>query len=101
MPLLQGACLANIVFMRDGASVVNLQPAKDPFGLLSRCGLSYFWELAEASQLRYYALLLPEFGWLDSLDVPLDALVAVLEGVGEEGAWRGGGGVAEGGVDEL
>jgi hypothetical protein len=75
---LQGACLTNIIYMQPGRVVVNLQPAMDPFGLLSRCGLSYFWQLAETCALQYHALLLPDFSWLDPMEVPLKALSGLL-----------------------
>jgi hypothetical protein len=76
---IKGACLTNIIYMQSRRVVINLQPAMDPFGLLSRCGLSYFWQLAETCALEYHALLLPNFSWLDPMEIPIKPLSVLLQ----------------------
>lgn len=74
----EGACLTNTMFMRSNSIVINLQPAKDDYGLHSRCGFSYFWQLAQLLSLQYYAFLLPEYGWLDAISVPIERFAVFL-----------------------
>lgn len=72
----EGAGLTNALVMPRGATVVNLHPAHPSSSfstLVSECGQSYFWQLASASALRYFAFVMPSFTFSDpeghSLDI--------------------------------
>ena len=59
----EGAGLTNALVMPRGATLVNLHPAHvdSSFStLVSACGQSYFWQLAQASGLKYHALMMPD-----------------------------------------
>ena len=77
----EGACLVNMIFMKAKSTVVNIQPAKDDFGLHSRCGYSFFWQIAQLVGLQYYAFLLPKSGWADPVNVPMKRFTSFLEGI--------------------
>jgi len=58
-----GAGLANMLFMRPGATVVMLHPSSPgtSFSVYSsRCGQSYFWHIAAQLGLEFWALLCPQ-----------------------------------------
>ena len=60
----EGAGLTNALVMPRGATLVNLHPAHPDSSfstLVSACGQSYFWQLAQASGLNYHALMMPDF----------------------------------------
>merc|ERR1712224_64104 len=69
----EGACLANAVAMQPDSILVNINPARAPFGPaeLGHCGLTYFWQLAEALRLNYWSFLIREADWKGEITVPL------------------------------
>lgn len=79
-----GAGLANLIFARPGAVVVDLLPTHDRFGLLpNECGATYFWHLSEALRpggvaLQYWSLALPNANWYSAIEVPVHSLAELL-----------------------
>merc|ERR1719159_1389352 len=73
-----GAGLANLIFARPGAVIIDLLPTQKRFGLLpNECGTTYFWHLAEALRpggvpLKFWSLELPDANWHSAMQVPID-----------------------------
>ena len=64
--------------MPRGGTLVNLHPAHPDSSfstLVSACGQSYFWQLAQASGLDYHAFMMPDFAFSEpSSRVDVEAL---------------------------
>eukprot|EP00435_Cladocopium_sp_Y103_P031236 s1371_g7.t2 len=78
-----GACLANSLYMRENALVVELVPVQNYMGadvvMPLHCGITWFWTLSSNVPLLYRSLMLPE-GDLeaDSIQVPASELRRLL-----------------------
>ena len=78
----EGACLANVLYMRAGATVVNILPAAASYGgIETLCGFSLYWQIANLSGARYWAFLLREYAQ-ETMRVPINRLRAFLAGNG-------------------
>lgn len=90
-----GAGLTNLLLLPKHAAVLELIPGAELIPneiettspLSSTCGFTMFWYLAAVRRLPYFALVLHEFGWEDSISVPSEAIVPsviqMVEAVGK------------------
>eukprot|EP00434_Breviolum_minutum_P019017 symbB.v1.2.016765.t1/scaffold1288.1/size126514/6 len=78
-----GACLANSLYMREDALVLDLVPVRNYMGadvvMPLECGITWFWTLTSNVKLQYRSLMLPE-GDLDAdtIHVPVAPLAKML-----------------------
>ena len=70
----EGACLANVLYMKKDATVVNIVPAAASYGgIQTECGFSLYWQIANLVGVRYSAFLLREYAQ-ELMKLPIDRL---------------------------
>jgi len=85
-----GACLANALWMASGGHLFVVAPVKkpdySPGHPVGRCGTTIAWQVADAVGLVVGTLLLPQHGFVDSeILIPLDSLRELLTNSGADG----------------
>ena len=66
-----GGGLSNNLFLRDGSTVIEFLPAKQPS--------QFFYILSSCLNHEYWPLPIKDTGWTDSLDVPIKELTKILD----------------------
>jgi hypothetical protein len=75
----EGACLANVLYMKQGALLVNIVPAAASYGgIQTECGFSLYWQIANLAGVRYWAFLLREYSQ-ELMELPIKRFKTFLQ----------------------